>query len=142
MCEKILRNGLKKYPGNDVLLNCILGVIPVSERSPQVIDICKALIEYTKHDDVKYDAYHIMAETYKSIGEYSLAKVTLEKIPEVYFTKLQLDALLFESENMYESAHRPKNLSADMLIKMLIRFADYYTQKGENEKLKVQLRIA
>lgn len=142
ICEKILRDGLKKYPGNDVLLNCLVGVIPIPERSSEVIDICKALIECTKSDEVKYDAYHIMAEAYKSIGEYSLTKSTLDQIPEIYFTKLGLIALLLEGDEMYESAHRQKNLSADMLIEMLMCLANYYTQKGEHEKSKIQLRIA
>ncbi|MEG0846859.1 MAG: helix-turn-helix transcriptional regulator [Niameybacter sp.] len=142
MCESILREGLKKYPGNDVLLNCIIGVIPIPERSLEVIGMCKSLIECTKYDDIKYDAYRIMAEAYKSMDEYSLAKITINKIPEIYFTKLQVAALLLDGEDMYESAHRQKNLSADTLIEMLVRLSDYYTQKGEKEKSKVQLLIA
>lgn len=142
MCEKILREGLKKYPGNDVLLNCIIGVLPIPERSLEIIDTCKALIECTKHDDIKYDACRIMAEAYKSIGEYSLAKAAINKIPEIYFTKLEVAALLLDGEDMYEPAHRQKNLAADVLIEMLMRLSDYYTEKGEKEKSKVQLLIA
>lgn len=55
-CEQIIREGLKKYPGNDVLLNCLIEVIPLPERSAEVIDLCKALIESTRMDEVKYDA--------------------------------------------------------------------------------------
>ncbi|WP_053984778.1 helix-turn-helix domain-containing protein [Niameybacter massiliensis] len=141
MCEKILREGLKKYPGNDILLNCIIGVIPIPERSSEVIDMCQILIECTKHDDIKYDAYRILAEAYKSIGEYSLAKATINKIPEIYFTKLEVAALLLDGEDMYEAAHKQKNLSADSLIEMLIKLADFYNQAGEKEKSKTQLLI-
>lgn len=93
-------------------------------------------------DDIKYDACRIMAEAYKSIGEYSLAKAAINKIPEIYFTKLEVAALLLDGEDMYEPAHRQKNLAADVLIEMLMRLSDYYTEKGEKEKSKVQLIIA
>lgn len=142
MSEKILRNGLKKYPGNDILLNNLLYTMRSPERSDEVINLCKALIESTKYDDVKYDALRILAETYKSAGEYALAKTSIERIPEIYFTKLQLDALLLDGEDMYESAVKQKYISAEMLVEMLLRLADYYSQKSDNKKSKIQLLIA
>lgn len=139
--EEILRDGLKKYPDNDILLNCLIGTIPVPERSGEVIDLCKALIESTKSDDVKYDSYRIMAEAYKSIGEYNLAKAAIEKIPEIYFIKLQVEALLLDGEDMYEAAVKQKSISLGHLLEMLDRLADYYTQNGDNEKSLIQLQI-
>ena len=56
--EQIIRDGLKKYPGNDTLLNCLISVIPIPERSDEVIELCKTLIEGTRFDDVKYEAYN------------------------------------------------------------------------------------
>ena len=32
-CERILRAGLKQYPGNEVLLNCLIGTIPIPDRA-------------------------------------------------------------------------------------------------------------
>lgn len=141
-CEKLLREGLKKYPGNDTLLNNLVNVIPIPERSNEVIDICKALIESTKFDDVKYDAMRIMAEAYKSIGEYTLVKSTIERIPEIYFTKLEVAAKLLDGDDMYESAIKQKGISAEILIDMLIELSDYYFEKDEPEKSKTQLCIA
>ncbi|MGL4736399.1 MAG: helix-turn-helix domain-containing protein [Cellulosilyticaceae bacterium] len=141
-CEQMLRDGLKKYPGNDILLNCLIGVIPIPDRAAEVIDLCKALIECTKHDDVKYDAYRIMAEAYKSIDEYALVKASIEMIPEIYFSKLEVAALLLDGGDMYEAAHRQKNLSADSLVEMLLRLAEYYTELGDVEKSNTQLLIA
>lgn len=141
-CEQVLRDGLKKYPGNDVLLNCLIGVIPVPERSAEVIDLCRALIEGTRDDEVKYDAYRILAETYKACGEYTLAKETLEEIPEIYFTKLQVKAVLLEGEDMFEAAVKQKSLSFEHLLVMLGELADYYAQKGEYGKARIELKTA
>ncbi|MDR1630508.1 MAG: helix-turn-helix domain-containing protein [Oscillospiraceae bacterium] len=138
--EAILRDGLKKYPGNDTLLNCLIGTIPVPERSGEVIELCKALIESTKSDDVKYDSYRIM-EAYKSIGEYTLAKAAIEKIPEIYFTKLQIAALLLDGEDMYEAAVKQKSISLGHLLEMLDRLADYYIKNGDSQKSLIQLQI-
>lgn len=140
-CEQVLRDGLKKYPGNDVLLNCLLGVIPVPERSGEVIDLCKALIEGTRYDDVKYDAYRIMAKAYKACGEYALAQAAVENIPEIYFTKLQVAAELLDGDDIYEPAAKQKVISFEHLIDMLERLADYYFLKEECQKAITQLQI-
>lgn len=141
-CEEILREGLKKYPGNDVLLNCLIYSIPVPERSDEVIGICHSLIEGTKEDDIKYDACRILAETYHKLGEYGLAKETLQRIPEIYFTKLELEAALLKGNDRFRAADGQKALSADSLLEMLECLADHYQETGEPEKARVQLEIA
>ena len=47
-CEAILRNGLKKYPGNEVLLNCLIGTLPLPERADEVIEVGKQLTASTR----------------------------------------------------------------------------------------------
>lgn len=140
--EQILREGLKKYPGNDVLLNCLIGVIPVPERSEEVIDLCRALIANTHMDDVKYDAYRILAEAYASLNEYSLAKEAIEQIPEIYFTKLGTAARLLKDEDMFEAAVKQRSISFEDLLDMCELLADYYIRKGDTEKAAIQLNIA
>ena len=140
--EQILREGLKKYPGNDVLLNCLIGVIPVPERSEEVIDLCRALIANTHMDDVKYDAYRILAEAYASLNEYSLAKEAIEQIPEIYFTKLGTAARLLKDEDMFEAAVKQRSISFEELLDMCELLADYYIRKGDTEKAAIQLNIA
>ena len=139
-CEQILRDGLKKYPGNDVLLNCLIGVLPVPERADEVIDLCKALINGTKMDEVRFDAYRIMAEAYKSIGETALVKDAIEHIPEIYFTKLEVAAELLDGEDMLEAAAKQKSLSFDSLISMCMRMADYYESANDTEKALALLK--
>lgn len=140
--EKILRAGLKMYPGNDIILNNLLYTMRSPERSAEVADLCKALIESTRRDDVRYDAMRILAETYKAMGEYILCRETIARIPEIYFTKLQLDAMLLEGDDMYESACEQKHLSAEMLLDMMLRLADYYEAAGDTERMQKELTLA
>ena len=140
--EQIIREGLKKYPGNDILLNCLVGVIPIPERGEEVIELCKALIESTRHDEIKYDAYRIMAEAYGYNGEYVLAKEAIEHIPEIYFTKFTVAAELLVGDDLFEAAVKQKSLSFAQTIDMCEHLADYYNQIGEREKAIIQLQMA
>lgn len=140
-CEQLLREGLKKFPGNDILLNNLLYVMRAPERREETVTLCKSLMEGTKDEAVKYDACRILAETYKDMGEYELAKAALEQIPEVYFTKLQLQALLLEGEDILKPACEQKELAAEMLVDMLLRLANYYEWKGELDKAEGQLAV-
>ena len=140
--EEIIRNGLKRYPGNDVLLNCLIGVLDVSEQGDEIIAVAKSLIESTKDDEIRFDAYRIMAEALISRGEYQSAKDAIEHIPEIYFTKLEVAAFLLEGEEKYEAAQKQKNLSAASLIDMLLIAGKYLKSQGETEKAKSQFKIA
>lgn len=136
--EQIIRDGLKKYPGNDVLLNCLIGVISELGKNDEVITIGKALVESTKYDDVRLDAYRIMAEAYKAKGEYELAKEAIEHIPEIYFSNLYVKAYLLEGEEKYEAACKEASLSFEHLVWMLEILGEIYLKKGETEKAKIQ----
>lgn len=140
--EEILRKGLQRYPGNDIILNNLLYTLDYQTRAEEVISICKSLIASTKDDSVKYDACRILATCYKENGQVDLIKPTLEMIPEIYFTKLELIASLLDGENSYEAAQKQKNISAEDLIDMLVIAGKYLKNRGENEKAISQFRIA
>ena len=118
--EEILRKGLQRYPGNDIILNNLLYTLDYQTRAEEVISICKSLITSTKDDSVKYDACRILAACYKENGQVDLIEPTLEMIPEIYFSKLELMASLLDGEESYEAAQKQKNISAEDLIDMLI----------------------
>jgi transcriptional regulator with XRE-family HTH domain len=140
--EQILREGLKRFPGNDIILNNLLYTLDYQTRADEVITLCKSLIESTKDDSVKYDACRILATCYHETGRRDLIKPTLEMIPEIYFTKLELMASLLEGEDSYEAAQKQKNLSAEDLINMLIVCGKRLMEKGESEKAITQFKIA
>lgn len=132
--EKMLRDLLKQYPGNDVILNNLLYTMRSPDRSEEVITICKSLIESTKNDDVKYDALRILAETYHESGQQALVKPTLEQIPEIYFIKLELCAKLLDSDEAIQAASTHAGLCRDDLLDMLSRMSQLYRQRGDTEK--------
>lgn len=140
--EEILREGLKKYPGNDILLTCLMGILLDLDQHDEVITIGKALVQSTKHDDLRFDAYRIMAMAYRKQGEDQATKDAIEQIPEIYFTKLEVAAQLLDGEERYKAAQKQKNLSAESLIYMLIIAGEYLKSQGETEKAMSQFKIA
>lgn len=129
--EEDLRKLLKQYPGNEIILNNLIYSLQINKKHNEVIDICKALIESTKYDEVKYDAARILAKTYHEIGQQALVKPTLELIPEIYFSKLELAAKLLDGSEAMESAIKQAYLSRDDLLDMLSRISQLYRLQGD-----------
>ena len=132
--EAMLREGLKQFPGNEIILNNLLYTMRAPERSEEVVTLCKSILEVTKLDDVKYDVLRILAETYHAMGEQSLVQPTLEQIPEIYFSKLELAAKLLEGEEAMKAAAAQAYLSRDDLLDMLTRMSQLCREKGETEQ--------
>ena len=139
---EIIRDGLKKYPGNEILLNCLVGALPLPENADEVINTCLALIETAKSDECRIDAYRILAEAYYSIGEKSAVKNALNHIPEIYFTALEMKATLLDGDDRFEAAAKQKSLSLEELCHMLFILAEHYIETGECGKAKTELEIA
>ena len=140
--EEILRQGLKQFPGNEILLNNLLYTMRAPERNEEVVTLCKAILEITKLDDVKYDVLRILAETYHDMGYQALVKPTLEQIPEIYFTKLELDAELLEGEEALKAAINQADISRNDLISMTARASKLYRERGEMKKARDYARLA
>lgn len=134
--ERILRDGLKQFPGDDIILNNLLYTMRAPERSEEVIKICKTLIECTHYDDVKYDALRILAETYHETGQQALVEPTIEEIPEIYFTKLELMGQLLEGKKAYEAARAQLDINLDSSVEMLEIMERYFVDNGEAEKFE------
>ena len=132
--EAMLRDALKQFPGNDIILNNLLYTMQTPDRNEEVVTLCKAILEVTKLDDVKYDVLRILARTYHEMGQQALVKPTLEQIPEIYFSKLELAAKYLEGEEAMEAAMQQAGLSRDDLLDMLSRISQLHRQQGENEK--------
>ena len=132
--ETMLREGLKQYPGNDIILNNLLYTMQSPERNDEVVTLCKSILEVTKDDEVKYDVLRILATTYRDMGQQALVKPTLEQIPEIYFSKLELKANLLKGEEAVEAAQMQGMLSRDDLLDMLSRLSELYREQGDSEK--------
>lgn len=140
--EAILRQGLKQFPGNEILLNNLLYTMRAPERNEEVVTLCKAILEVTKIDECKYDVLRILAETYHAMGQQALVKPTLEQIPEIYFTKLELMADLLEGEDALNAALNQADISRNDLIGMTARASKLYRERGEAEKAADYARLS
>ena len=130
--EAILREALRRWPGDEILLNNLLYTIRAPERRGEVVDLCRLLVENcVRYDDVRLDAWRIMAETYHDMGEYALARQALEHIPEIYFTRLELEAELLQGEDALIAARKQRNLSAELMIRMLRREGALSREMGD-----------
>lgn len=128
--EAILREGLRQFPGNDIILSNLLYTMETSNRSEEIIAICKSLVESTRDDAVKYDALRILAETYHQTAQQALVAPTLEQIPEIHFTKLELMATLLEGDSSLGAARSQMWLSFCGAVEMLVIMAERLCEKG------------
>ena len=134
--EAMLREALKQFPGNEIILNNLLYTMRAPERNEEVVTLCRSVLEVTKYDDVKYDVLRILAETYHAMGQKALVKQTLEQIPEIYFSKLELAAKLLEGNEALEAARMQAYLSRDDLLNMLSRMCQLCRERGESDRAK------
>ncbi len=127
--EAALRQGLKHWPGNELILNNLLYVIPVPERREELISLARTLAEgAVRYDDARYDAWRILAENYSAMGELGLARNAIEHIPEIYFSVLELKARLLTGDEAVMAALQERDNDAYTLMLMLLRLAELYAE--------------
>lgn len=131
--RRILEDGMKKHPGNDILLNNLLYVLNYNENPDETIRIASVLTEKAE-DEVKYDALRFLAYAYKAKGDLKSAKAAIEQIPEIYFTKLTEMAYLVEGKEKFDAAEKQKWISFENLLQMIWKDAEYYESSGDINK--------
>ena len=122
--RKILEEGLKRFPEDDVLLNNILCTIDPDETPDELIAIAQPLIARTQDDTVKPDALRLMAMAYAAKGDETACAAALEQIPELYFTKLEWQAKLLRGEAGLAAARKEKWLSLERLCAMMLALGE------------------
>ena len=136
--KEILENGLKQFPNNDVILNNLLYVSPDDEN----IMISERLIPETEDDTIKYDALRFLAFAYNRKGENEYAKTIVEKIPEIYFTKLGTAAYIYEGKEKFDAADKQKWISFQEVLEMMFKLYEYYYSINEKGKAREELETA
>ncbi|MCD8378885.1 MAG: helix-turn-helix transcriptional regulator [Lachnospiraceae bacterium] len=131
--ENLLRQGLLQYPGDDTLLNCLLYAV---EDRTERMGIATSLCETTADAEVRYDALRFLAEDYATEGNYDMAKAMLDRIPELYFTKLSVAAQILPGEDKKVNAEKQKWISLEGMVIMMAELSRYYQETGEAELAK------
>ena len=140
--RRILEEGLKKYPENDILLNNLLYVLDYSVKPDETIAIASKPIEKTNQNDVKYDALRFLAYAYKAKGDLESAEAAIEQVPEIYFTKLTEKAYLLSGKAKFEAAEKQKWISFENLLQMMWKLAEYYEENGKIDKAIAETKKA
>ena len=132
--RQILEEGLRQYPGNDILLGNILYTIDLDKRPDEMIVEASRLVDRATDMEIKMDAMQMLAKAHAAKGDLKSAKAVLDQIPELYFTKLELDAELLEGEDSRVSAEKQKWLSFETLIDMLGILSKRAAETGDWER--------
>lgn len=140
--ESILREGLRQYPGNEVLMNNLLYVLRFPEQRDEVKSICRTLIECAEDDEVRFDAMRILAELHHDMGEISLVEKVLDGLPEIYFTKLECKARLLDGKKSLEAAQKQMYVSIEQAVEMLMLINRRLHEQEEDEEAEKFKRIA
>lgn len=136
--EEILRRGLKQYPGNEKLLTVLLyTLMTMNGREADTAEVCRILIEHAQDDGIRYDAWNVLAMSYKAMGMEELVEPTLDNIPEFYFTRTESRAKLLTGEKAMEAARIQLKFSAKTTVEMLDILG---RQEPEGEKYRTAAR--
>lgn len=128
---RIIEEGLKKYPNNDILLCNLLYLINYWKEPDKTIDIALKVIDVTKDNSTKYDALRFLAYAYKAKGDLNGARSALEQIPEIYFSRLSEMAYILSGEEKMNAAQKQLGVSLSSLIEMQSRIAECHIENGD-----------
>lgn len=142
----VLEKALLRYPGNALLLNNYLYTLDPETEGDEIIAVALRLVESAegdaRQDDVRYDALRFLAGAYARKGEYDFARATLERIPELYFTRLSAAAEILRGKDKYDAANAQKWVCLELLVDMMRELAAYYSAEGEAERAEVEKQTA
>ena len=116
--EAFYREALRRYPNNEVLLNCLLMVIP-HERMKEKLEIGEQLLACSRDDEIRLDVLRLLALTCSHNGEEAMARSYLKRMPELYFLKTEYAAWLLKGEESREEIRKTENVCFEILAGML-----------------------
>jgi len=133
--ERFYREALKKYPHNEVILNCLLMMIP-NERCEEKIEIGERLLNSTSDDEIKFDVTRLMAQMYHNIGENAMAEHYLSLLPELYFLKTEIAACIKNNTSKMEEIEKTERTCLGILATMLVMRMQLQESDAKKEECK------
>lgn len=140
--EEILREGLRRFPNNEIILDHLVYVLKDQRKLDETVLLCRQLIDSTRDDEIKYDAYFILLDAYKQQGNLALLREELNAVPELYFTRLELKATLLDVQEAYEAALDQKGQSLGMTLEMLLVIVRHLLSERNLPAARQQLEMA
>lgn len=131
--EAFYREALQKYPNNEVLLNCLLMVIP-NERAQEKLEIGEQLLACSKDDEIRLDVLRLLALTCHHSGEKAMARMYLARLPELYFLKTEYAAFILDGEDGLREIRKTEDVCLAALSEMLALRIERSGKAEEKEK--------
>ena len=121
--ERSLRKALEKYPTSDLLMTCLLENLQEQNkdggRNAEIIEIGERVLDFSDDVDLRIDVYRILAETYHSMGEQTMAESYLARIPGLNFLYYEIAAAIRKGEARIKEIGTAEYLCIEKLICML-----------------------
>ena len=140
--RRIIYDALKQYPENDILLENLLYLIDHSKEPDETIDIALRTMSATEDDSIKYDALRFLAYAYKARGDLESAKAALDRISDLFFTRLSEMAGVLSGEEKRIAAEKQRGVSIELLCEMQERIAEDMIEKGQVAEAKKEYEKA
>ena len=137
--EAFYRDALRRHPNNEVLLNCLLMVIP-DERVKEKLEIGEKLLDCSRDDEIRLDVLRLLALSCRAAGEQALAERYLARLPELYFLKTEVAAFLREGQDGLEEIRKTEEVCTEILTAMLALRAKRSSRGAERERLSALAR--
>ena len=112
-------------------------LMTMDRREADTAEVCRILIEHAQDEGIRYDAWNVLAMSYKAMGMEELVEPTLDNIPEFYFTRTESRAKLLTGEKAMEAARIQLKFSAKTTVEMLDILG---RQEPEGEKYRTAAR--
>lgn len=116
--EAFYREALKRYPNNEVLLNCLLMCIS-NERIDEKLRIGRQLLDCTQDDEIKYDVLRLLSLACHEAGQQTAAENYLSQLPELYFLKTEVAAAVSGGEGQLEQIGKTERTAVGIFVNML-----------------------
>ena len=88
-------------------------------RNAEIIEIGERVLDFSDDVDLRIDIYRILAETYHSMGEQTMAESYLARIPGLNFLYYEIAAAIRTGEARIKEIGTAENLCIEKLICML-----------------------
>ena len=133
--EAFYRQALTKYPNNEVLLNCLLMVIP-DDRMKEKIAIGEKLLDCSEDEEIRLDVLRLLALSCRRAGEQAMAEAYLARLPELYFLKTEIAAAILGGPEQAAQIEKTENICLWTLGAMLKMREEAQENTGEKERYR------
>lgn len=144
--RRVLADGLAQYPDHPILLGNLLATYDWDQEPDAVIGVAERCLAATagreEYSDIRCDTYRFLAHAYKTKGDPDAARAAVERIPEIYFSKLSVLAEIAEGAEKYETAEREKYCQLANVLDMMLLLVEYSRSTGDTEAANAEAEKA